>query len=264
MQNKNDWLRTSFDDVAVLYDQARPGYPEQLFEDVVALSEMPEGGRMLEIGCGTGQATLPFARRGYRVSCVELGANMAAVARRNLAAYPDVDFWVGAFESWPVEVAGFDLAIAATAFHWIDPEVGFPRLAQALRPQGALAIFTNEHVHVDEDHGLFDAVQEIYERETPEIVDGKPLLRPDEIGDSSQQIAASGLFELVASRRYVWNITYTAPDYIRVLDTYSGHRRLHPDARARLFQGITALIDEQPDKSITKGYVTTLAVARRA
>src|SRR5919199_3659463 len=124
MKPNNELLRTSFDEVALLYDQVRPGYPERLFDDVVALSGIPPQGRILEIGCGTGQATLPFARRGYQIQCVELGASMAAVARQNLMDYPAVDFWVGAFESWPVESAAFDLAIAATAFHWIDPAIG--------------------------------------------------------------------------------------------------------------------------------------------
>ena len=71
-----------------LYDEVRPGYPEELFDDVVSLSGIPAGGRILEIGCGTGQATVPFARRGYRILCVELGENLAAVARRNLEAIP--------------------------------------------------------------------------------------------------------------------------------------------------------------------------------
>ncbi len=57
-------LRATFDRAALLYDEARPGYPEALFDDVVSLSRLPPGGRILEIGCGTGQATLPFACRG--------------------------------------------------------------------------------------------------------------------------------------------------------------------------------------------------------
>src|SRR5437870_5484537 len=134
-------LRATFDDVALLYDQVRPGYQEALFEDVVVLSGIPPGGRILEIGCGTGQATLPFARRGYRILAVELGANLAAVARAKLAAYPAVQVHIGTFEEWPVEERAFDLAIAATAFHWIDPAVRCRKTAAALRPGGALALF---------------------------------------------------------------------------------------------------------------------------
>src|SRR5690348_8212499 len=108
-------MRQNFDAGALFYDAARPGYPPALFDDLVALAGLPPGGRILEIGCGTGQATVPLARRGYRILAVELGAQLAAVARRNLAAYPRAEVVVGDFETWPIEAEAFDLAIAATS-----------------------------------------------------------------------------------------------------------------------------------------------------
>ncbi len=145
MRHDREQFRTTFDEVALLYDEARPGYPEQLFDDVISLSSIPPCGSILEIGCGTGRATVPFARHGYRISCVELGANLAGVARHNLAAFPDVDIDVGAFETWPAEHEAFDLVVAATAWHWFDPAVGFPKAAQVLKPRGALTIFGSQH-----------------------------------------------------------------------------------------------------------------------
>ncbi|MBA3794479.1 MAG: methyltransferase domain-containing protein, partial [Rubrobacter sp.] len=82
MTGERDRLRSTFDGAAPLYDEVRPGYPEALFDDVASLSVIPSRGRILEIGCGTGQATVPLARRGYEILCVELGENLAAVARR--------------------------------------------------------------------------------------------------------------------------------------------------------------------------------------
>src|SRR5215210_4990156 len=133
MAYERDRLRTTFDEAASLYDEVRPGYPEDLFDDVVSLSGIPPGGRILEIGCGTGQATVPFARRGYRILCVELGENMAAVARRNLEGYPQVEVLTGAFEDWPLQDEAFDVAISATAFHWLNPATAYPKVAGALR-----------------------------------------------------------------------------------------------------------------------------------
>src|SRR5918911_3342325 len=103
MDDRRNRLQTIFDEAASLYDEVRPGYPEDLFDDVVSLSGIPAGGRILEIGCGTGQATVPFARRGYRILCIELGENMAAVARGNLKAYPRAAVRVGPFEEWQVQ-----------------------------------------------------------------------------------------------------------------------------------------------------------------
>ena len=102
MEERNR-LRATFDQVSSLYDRVRPGYPEALFDDVAAVSGVPPEGQILEIGCGTGQATVPLARRGYRILCVELGESLAAAAQRNLAAYPQVEVYTGAFEAWPAE-----------------------------------------------------------------------------------------------------------------------------------------------------------------
>jgi SAM-dependent methyltransferase len=259
-------LRVTFDEAALLYDEVRPGYPETLFDDVVAHSGISDAGKILEIGCGTGQATVPFARRGYRILCVELGENLAAVARRNLEAYPRAEVHVGPFEEWRPQEAAFDLAVSATAFHWLDPEVAYPKVAGALRPTGSLAPFWNEHVYSDASGNFFEEAQRIYEREAPEIVrpdDYKGLPRPDEVPSRTPEIEGSGLFEVRATRQYRWDETYDAAGYLRVLNTYSGHRSLSRDTRDRLFRGIADLIDEMFGGTIVKGYLTTLYVAHQ-
>src|SRR5207245_4033557 len=96
--------RTSFDRNAELYDAARPPYPDALVDVAVVRSGIQAGGRILEIGAGTGKATLAFARRGYAILALEAGANMAAVLRRNVAMFPAL----------AVEVARIDLCRGAT------------------------------------------------------------------------------------------------------------------------------------------------------
>ena len=90
-------LRQTFDRAAGLYDRARPGYPEALFDDLIALTGLAAGDHLLEVGCATGKATRPLARRGFRITCVELGAELAAAARQNLAGWP-VEVVQGQFE----------------------------------------------------------------------------------------------------------------------------------------------------------------------
>jgi len=265
MADDRNRLRTTFDQAASLYDEVRPGYPEDLFDDVVSLSGIPAGGRILEIGCGTGQATVPFAHRGYRILCIELGENMAAVARRNLEGYPQTEVRTGAFEEWPLQEEAFDLAISATAFHWLDPAAAYPKVAGSLRDGGSLALFWNVHVHSDAGEGFFEAAQRIYEREAPEIVgpeDYKGLPRPDEVPNRTDEIQNSGHFGRITTRRYRWDETYDAGGYLRVLNTYSGHRSLSEGTRERLFRGIADLIDTRFGGRIVKGYLTTLYVAK--
>jgi SAM-dependent methyltransferase len=265
MAEERDRLRTTFDQAASLYDEVRPGYPEELLDDIVSLSGIPAGGRVLEIGCGTGQATVPFARRGYRILCVELGENMAAVARRNLGGYPRTEVRTGAFEESSLQEVAFDLAISATAFHWLDPAVAYPMVARALRDGGSLALFWNVHVHSDASEGFFEATQEIYAREAREIWDhryeGPP--RQEEVPDRTEEIEGSGVFGAVTRRNYRWDETYNAEGYIRVLSTYSGHRSLGDASRENLFRCIANLIEGEYNGRIVKGYLTTLYVARK-
>jgi SAM-dependent methyltransferase len=266
MAEERDRLRSTFDEAASLYDEVRPGYPEDLFDDIVSLSRIPAGGRILEIGCGTGQATVPLARRGYRIQCIELGENMAAVARRNLKRYPNAEVRTGAFEESFLQEGAFDLAVSATAFHWLDPAVAYPKAARALRDGGSLALFWNVHVHSDASEGFFVAAQRIYEHEAPEIVgpeDYKGLPRPHQVPDRTEEIQNTGLFGSIITRHYRWDETYDSWGYLRVLNTYSGHRSLNDDTRERLFCGIADLIDNRFDGRIVKGYLTTLYVAHR-
>jgi SAM-dependent methyltransferase len=266
MADERNRLRTTFDEAAALYDEVRPGYPEELFDDVVTLSGIPFEGRILEIGCGTGQATVPFARRGYSILCIELGENLAALARRNLEGFPCTEVRTGAFEEWPLQEEAFDLAISATAFHWLDPAVAYPKVAGSLVPGGSISLFWNVHVHSDASEGFFEAAQKVYEREAPEIVgpdDYKGLPRSDAIPDRTGEIQDTGLFGEVISRRYRWDVPYDAGSYLRVLNTYSGHRSLPADTRERLFRGIAGLIDSEYGGRIVKGYLTTLYVAPR-
>lgn len=261
---ERDRLRATFDGVAELYDEARPGYPEALFDDVAALSGIPPGGRILEIGCGTGKATEPFARRGFGILCVELGENLAAVAGRKLATYPQVEVVTGAFEDWPAEEGAFDLAISAEAFHWVESEDTYRKVSSALRPGGAIALFWNRHVRSEGSAGFFEAVQEIYEREAPEIANPKDeenLPLPEEVSGRAEGLADSGLFGEVTVRRYPWEAEYDTASYIRLISTYSNHISLDATRRERLFRAIGNLIDTRLNGRIVKGYVAVLYLA---
>src|SRR5690348_7947833 len=192
-QQDREGRRATFDRVALLYDQVRPGYPDALFDDIAALSGSGPGGRVLEIGCGTGKASVALARRGCRVCCVELGANLAAIARRHLAPYPGCEVHVGAFEDWSVPPDGFDLAVAAQAFHWLDPAVALQKIAGALKPGGSIALVSNKVVQGEdvERGGPADfatAVQEVYRRWAPDMaLTWTPPPRADELRHEDAQ-----------------------------------------------------------------------------
>jgi SAM-dependent methyltransferase len=255
-------LRDTFDTAAELYDRARPGYPPTLFDDLVALSGIPAGGRVLEIGPGTGQATIPIAERGFRIVAVESGPELATVARRNLASFGAVEVQVGRFEEWALPAEPFDLVMAATAFHWIDPNVRLRKAAGALRTGGSLAVIATHHV-AGGDEAFFEGVQRCYERFMPGTEPGLRLSEPETFADDSWGVDGSELFDAPVFRRYSSEIPYTTQSYLDVLGTYSGHIGLDAANRESLLGCISGLIEGRFGGRVRKAYLWTLMVARK-
>jgi SAM-dependent methyltransferase len=258
-----DRLRATFDEAAELYDRARPGYPAGLFTELGALAGVGPGCRLLEIGCGTGQATVPLAERGCEIVAVELGAQLAAVARRNLARFPAVEVVVAAFEDWPLPDERFDVVLAATAWHWIDPAVRVAKAAEALRPGGALATISTHHVAGGTD-AFFEQVQDCYERWDPATPPGLRLPPAGEVGGDDRDLDGSDRFAAAEVRRWEWELEYSTRAYLDLLLTYSGHRALDEVARRGLLDCIAGLIDGRFGGRISKRYLTELRVTRRA
>jgi SAM-dependent methyltransferase len=256
--------RVTFDNIADSYHQARPDYPAELYDELVSAAGLSPGDRLLEIGCATGKATLPLAARGFRLTCLELGHELAAAARRNLAGL-DAEVIDSSFESWQPTSgsAGFDLVFAATAWHWIDPEVRYRKAWQLLRPGGHLAIWSAFHVVPDDGDQFFAEIQPVYD-EIGESLPGDWMFpRPGELPDGSAEAAASGLFEPVAVSQFDWELRYDADGYIALLDTFSGHLMMADWQRDRLYGEIRRRLAERPDGQLRRHWGAALLVARR-
>ncbi len=252
----------TFEQAARDYDEVRPGYPEQLIEDVISVSGIPDGGSILEVGCGTGQATVPFARRGYRMLCLDVGGNLLALAEERCRAYPGVKFLNASFEEWESGGETFDLLVSATAFHWIPPEIGFPKAVRVLGDSGHIALFWN--MHPRPFTGFFEEVQEVYRRVVPEWGDPRDEPSTEEvIRERREQIDGSGLFGEVAVKRYPWSRIYDSEQYLRLLNSYSDHGGLAEPRRRELFEGIGAVIEDRYGGEITRPYLSVLYIARK-
>src|SRR5260370_29064748 len=89
-----------FNEVPELYGRVRPGYPDELFADLAAITGMDRRSSVLEVGCGTGQATRSLVVLGCSATAIEPGAGMAALARQRLAAFGDGEGENSTFEEW--------------------------------------------------------------------------------------------------------------------------------------------------------------------
>jgi SAM-dependent methyltransferase len=255
-------LRETFNEAAELYDRVRPGYPAELFSDLAEHAGIGPGTRVLEIGCGTGQLTLPLAERGCAIVAIDIGAELAAIARRKLAAYASTRIVVAAFEDWPLPPQPFDAVVSATAFHWLDPAVRVAKAAEAIRPGGALATIATHHI-AGGDARFFEKVQACYERWDPSTPARLRLPAAADIPADSEELDRSGLFGPATFRRYEWEQTYSTAAYRDLLLTYPGHRALPPEARQGLLDCIAHLIDSRHSGRIRKRYLTELRLAHR-
>jgi trans-aconitate methyltransferase len=265
--------RSTFNQVAALYDEARPGYPAAVFDDLIALARLAPPAQLLEIGAGTGHATLPLAERGFRIHCIELGEAMAQRARTRLAAFPAVTVTIADFDRWsadsPDQAARYNLAFAATSYHWLSAATRIQRIAALLAPGGHIAIFRNHHVSSDETAAFETAVQCVYDEalggnEAPQRRARRGLPRPEEIVPAeSEEWSASGLFHTAQTRVYRWSQHLSAQDYTRQLATHSDHRLLPDLVRVQLLARLERLIDSSFSGVAVKHYVTLLQVAEK-
>jgi len=124
----------SFGAIAEAYDRVRPSYPQALIDALL------EGGvqRVLDVGAGTGIASVQFAQRGCEVLGVEIDERMAARARAK-----GILVEVARFEDWDARGRRFDLVTSGQAWHWIDPRIGTAKAADALAPGGRIGLFWN-------------------------------------------------------------------------------------------------------------------------
>ncbi|RAP75862.1 class I SAM-dependent methyltransferase [Paenibacillus montanisoli] len=265
MVSNNDYkaLRKTFDQAADLYQQARPDYPDELFGELIRAAGLKSGDHLLEVGCATGKATISLAKRGFSITCVELGAALASAARRNLAGM-DANVIEGRFEDWQPEAGRrFDLVFAATAWNWIDPEVRYAKAWQVLRPGGHLAFWHAAHVFPDGGDPFFREIQSVYE----ELGEGKPddsfCPRSGELREQSEEIERSGLFEVVHIRHFDWERIYQVEAYIQLLRTFSGHILMEKWKQNKLFSEIRERLLRRPDRSVRRHWGAVLHVARR-
>lgn len=251
--NKREERSVTFDRVAEQYDRYRSGYPEQLADDVVRLSGIAPGGRILEIGSGTGKATVLFARRGFEILGLEPGAHLRAVAERNLAEFRGVRFVGATFEAWEPRGLTVDLVIAAQSFHFLDPEVALGKVARVVRPGGALAVFGHHPNGMDVEARRH--LDEVYAAHAPAI----PKQRRET--PLEDRIDATGAFETVLMARYPWSATYSADEYAGLMGTQSDHLLLPEPNRESLLGAIHNVV-ERLGGSIELQWVTRLHLAR--
>src|ERR1700745_946111 len=271
-----------FDEIAAEYDRRRPAYPDELIDQACRVAGIGSGDHVLEVGCGSGQLTRGLVARGLRVTALDPGTSLIALARQNLEGAGEVEFVNARFEDALLPREQFQAVFSASAFHWVDPEVSWQKAADALVPGGTLALmqyFGLEEPRSEEDQ---EAVLAALRKVAPDIAAHWPAYR-----DLDATLAGVEQRRGNVSRAWAWLGSYDigqdyagalfgdvqvavmpkllehTPDEVNaVIRTMSFYARVSTDPRAALEREYEAVY-ERLGRPIRASVVAALVTARR-
>ncbi len=248
-----------FDDAAVAYDRFRPEYPRAVIDEAVILSRLRPGARLLEVGCGTGKATVAFASRGYRMDCIDPGKNLIAVARQKCRRWPRVAFRSARFEDTALQSRWYDMVLSAQALHWVEPAVRLRKAASLLGREGSLALLYNYPGAPDDE--TLERLSKLITRESGGLLSSWSY--QDEVSGWVREIDESGLFGMVDVSRHRWCRQYSAEEYVGLFRTYSDFLSL-PGVLQDRVAGCIHRVITRSGRSVRRTYDCILIHARRS
>jgi len=243
--------RVHFDEIAADYDKIRWDYPEALYQDIFRYAGT--GRKALEIGAGTGKATVPFLTAGYDVTAVEMGVNMSAFLSDKFKDRNNFKVITSTFEDAVLEEDSYDLIYAASAFHWVDADIGCPKVFRLLKNGGVFALFRNNMIPAVGEE-LYEETQAVYEKhyyshfltdERPVRIPKEDFWKPSELyrGFRFENMEQYGFCDLMKNL-YDAKRKYTTDEYMALMDTMSDHRSLPESNRIALYEGIRNAIEK--------------------
>lgn len=232
---------------AEAYQQFRPRYPQAVIDRVVEITQLSASSTVLEVGCGPAIATPAFAALGCQMVCVEPNPDFYRLAQQICEPYPNVELQNCSFEEWELEPQRFNTVLAASSFHWIPPEIGYPKAAAALRPDGYLILLWNKELQPC--YEVYQQLLAVYQVHAPSLMrayeDGATQAAIlDEMG---QMAIESGYFKNMRSGHLDVKVAYSVDQYLMLLNTYSPYLKLEAKQRQALFAGLREVLQQNGD-----------------
>jgi SAM-dependent methyltransferase len=254
--------RRSFNAAASTYHRGRPPYPDAVFDLLSNRCGLRPGARVLDIGAGTGLATGPLLAAGAHVVAVEPGANLAAILAATHAC-DRLDVTIADFETADLP-DGFDLAVAATSLHWLDPVTAIEKVAGLIRPGGWLAAWWNEFGDTNRPTPFRDRLDDVYH----DLLPAEPGYRSSRshVLDTDRwrhRLTAGGWFDDVALDVVEWHQTLTADTARDLWSTFPNIAELTPPDREQFLTRLAAIIDDEHGGAVDDPRLTVAYTAAR-
>lgn len=238
-------LNWTFDTVADTYEKLRPGYVDELYQTIFEYKPINNLSRVVEIGIGGGQATLPILKTGCDLLAVDYGKNFCEICREKFKEYPNFSAVSGKFED--IDFSGeYDLIYSASAFHWIPEEIGYKKVYDMLKDGGVFARFANHPYRDKGKHELSAEMDRIYADYYYNYHNKKqePLVEySEEQAENRALIAEKYGFTDIQYKLFFRTRTFSAKEYKMLLGTYSDHIAIEEKIRTEFFSKIEDAIN---------------------
>jgi SAM-dependent methyltransferase len=267
--------------MAASYDALRPELPEEAFAEIQAVARLTAESRVVEVGAGTGQATLRLARLGASVVALEPGPALAQLAGRQLGAFPKVEVLQASFEDWEPGDRRFNALVASNSWHWVDPGVRWRKAHRVLVPEGWLVIMGLIVVREHGEPEVYAETADLHEAYVPrhpgwghpptaeEVVAAAQASSHDivelerSIGRVPDPSSATGLFEVPLLRWFRQEQHFDAHGYVELMRTTSLYGGLEVSVREGLLAAMEQRIRQRMGDRATRHYLLLVRLARR-
>ncbi len=258
LEQRKNW----YGSVTKIYDRVRPKYGAEFINRVIKAAEIPSNGKILEIGCGPGTATIELAKKGLSLVCLEPSIDACNLARHNLANYPNVEIINTNFEEWEPEDRKFDAILAATSWHWVSPETKHIKSSAMLENEGKLILLWNTGMQPSPE--IFQSLIEPLTKYMPALAQYKDRdTQLNEISVFRRAAVESGLFSELDEECQSTEVNYSIDDYLQLLTTYSPCIALSSTDREQLLTDLRSILMQTCGDLIALSYCSIFQIARK-
>lgn len=241
------------------YDSVRPEYPPWVYVELRESGALFAGAATLEIGPGSGLATRLLIEGGASpLTLVEPDVRFAGMLARVASRLPACRVLHTTFEEADLADGELDLVVAATSFHWIDPERGMRKLRAVLREGGTAALVWNVFQDLDKPDAFHDATADLL---SPLAAppSGAPDTIPFALDRRAREADAeqSG-FGTAAYSESRWSFQLTSEQVGKLYEGFSPIQRLEPEARTRLLDALMTIAESQFGGTVERNVTTCL------
>lgn len=239
-------LEWTFDTVSAAYEKFRPGYVEELYRAIFSYAPIEKSSRVLEIGSGAGQATLPVLKTGCYLISVECGEHFSQLLRDKFKEYSKFSVIARRFEDADLGQEPFDLIFSASAFHWIPEKAGYEKVYSLLKKGGVFARFANHPYRSAEQPALAEDIDEIYKEYYYKFHNKEPkasgIYTEQQARDIALLAQKYGFSDIQYALFYRQRV-FSAEEYVALMGTYSDHIAIEKSIREKFFSKIEDAID---------------------